>query len=121
MVKLQKHSIDVKTVVARTLELARPAIAARKLQLTVALPSEPIWLEADIARMTQVLTNLLTNAAKFTDEGGQIQLTVSAQDHEAVLRISDTGVGISSEDPRRHIDPGRRLNAPSHPLPVQSS
>ena len=65
--------------------------------LTVSLPSEPMRLEADPTRLEQVLANLLNNAAKYTDEGGQIWLTLQQENDEAVLRVRDTGVGIAPE------------------------
>ncbi|MCE9530551.1 MAG: response regulator [Planctomycetes bacterium] len=61
------------------------------------LPTTPIWVEADPARMEQVVVNLLNNAAKYTDAGGLIRLTVSCEGEEAVIRVRDNGVGISAE------------------------
>jgi CheY-like chemotaxis protein len=63
----------------------------------VSLPDQPIWLHADPARLDQVVVNLLTNAAKYTDPGGRIWLTVAREGDEAVLRVRDTGVGIDPE------------------------
>ena len=63
----------------------------------MSLPPEPIWLHADAARLEQVVVNLLTNAAKYTDEGGHIWLTVAAGRRRVVLRVRDTGVGIAPE------------------------
>jgi CheY-like chemotaxis protein len=63
----------------------------------VSLPAEPIWLQADPTRLEQVVVNLLNNAAKYTNEGGQIWLTAQQEDGEVVLRVRDTGVGIAPE------------------------
>ena len=60
-------------------------------------PTQAIWLNADAARLEQIFINLLTNAAKYTDDGGHIWLTVQQEDTEAVLRVRDTGVGIAPE------------------------
>jgi CheY-like chemotaxis protein len=78
-------------------ETSRPLIDQCGQHLTVTLPPEPIYLEADLVRLSQVLTNLLTNAAKYTDRGGCIWLTVERQVHEVVVRVKDTGVGIPAE------------------------
>ena len=69
--------------------------AQRRHELTVSLPLEPIWLHADAARLAQVVVNLLTNAAKYTEEGGHVWLTVQQEGDECVLRVRDTGVGIT--------------------------
>jgi signal transduction histidine kinase len=63
----------------------------------MSLPAEPIWLQGDSTRLEQVVVNLLNNAAKYTDEGGQISITVEQECGEAVLRVWDTGVGIAPE------------------------
>jgi CheY-like chemotaxis protein len=63
----------------------------------VSLPTQAIWLNADAARLEQVVVNLLTNAAKYTDQGGHIWLTVQQEGEEAVLSVRDTGIGIAPE------------------------
>jgi signal transduction histidine kinase len=65
--------------------------------LTLSLPEEPVRLEADPTRLEQIVTNLLDNAAKYTPAGGHITLMAAREDPDVVLRIRDTGVGISSE------------------------
>ena len=95
--QLREERIVVSGFVERAVETAQPLITQRRHELTVSLPSRPIWLHADAARMEQVVVNLLTNAAKYTDEGGQIGLTVQQEGDEMVLRVCDTGVGIASE------------------------
>jgi CheY-like chemotaxis protein len=70
---------------------------ARGHRFTVSLPSAPIWLEADAVRLAQVVANLLNNAAKYTDEGGQVHLSVWRDDDHAMLSIRDTGIGIGKE------------------------
>ncbi|HLJ91893.1 MAG TPA: ATP-binding protein [Gemmataceae bacterium] len=96
-IKLEKVPVELATVVARAMEMVRPLVDARKHQATIAIPPEPVWLEADPPRVVQVLANLLTNAAKYTDEGGQIWLTMERQADEAVITVRDTGIGIPSE------------------------
>src|SRR5262249_43504548 len=72
MIKLEKEPVELATVVARAVEMVRPLVDSCKHRATVTLPSEPVWLEADLRRLVQVLANLLTNAAKYTNEGGKI-------------------------------------------------
>jgi CheY-like chemotaxis protein len=78
-------------------ETSQPLIDRFGHHLTVTLPPEPVYLRADLLRLSQVLTNLLTNAAKYTDRGGDIWLTVERQGGEVVVRVKDTGVGIPAE------------------------
>jgi CheY-like chemotaxis protein len=72
-------------------------IEQRGHELVASLPPEPIWLQADSLRMEQVIVNLLTNAAKYTGEGGRIALIVQQEGEEAVVRVRDSGVGIPPE------------------------
>ncbi len=96
-INLRKECIKLAHVVADAVEIARPLVEARKHQLTVSQPPEPLWLEADSTRLAQVVANLLNNAAKYTEKGGHIWLTVERAGEEAVLRVRDTGVGIAPE------------------------
>jgi CheY-like chemotaxis protein len=77
----------------------RPLIERCKHDLSVSLPAEPVWVKGDPTRLEQVVVNLLNNAAKYTDEGGHIWLTVKQEEDEVevVLRVRDTGVGIAPE------------------------
>jgi signal transduction histidine kinase len=94
---LRKGWVNVADVVARATETANHLLTARNHLLTVSLPSEPVFILADPLRLEQVLTNLLINAAKFTDPGGHIRLIVTAEFGEAVLRVQDNGRGIAPE------------------------
>ncbi len=76
-------------------ETVRPLIQQRHHELFVTLPTDPIWLHADAARLEQVIVNLLTNAAKYTEEGGQIWLKIEREQDECVIRVRDSGVGIT--------------------------
>ena len=96
-VVLRQERITVSTIVEWAVEAVQPLIKELRHELDVLLPPEPIWLNADAARLEQVLVNLLTNAAKYTDKGGRIKLTAQQEGNTAVLRVSDTGIGISTE------------------------
>jgi signal transduction histidine kinase len=92
---LHKEPLELAEIVAQAVEESRPLLEARQHHLMVNLPDEPLCLEADPARFTQVVANLLNNAAKYTNEGGHIGLTVERNGAEAVLRVRDNGIGIT--------------------------
>ena len=93
-IKLQKERIDLITIIARAVEVSRPMMDQRKQQLTVFLPDETVMFEGDLTRLSQVVSNLLNNASKYSEEGGQIWLTAKLNGAEMVLRIRDIGIGI---------------------------
>ena len=95
--RLTTEQVDLRVVVNHAAETVRPLMDARTHDFSVSLPTEPIWVEADPARMEQVVINLLNNAAKYTDPGGLIRITVNQQGAEALIRVKDNGVGIAPE------------------------
>jgi signal transduction histidine kinase len=94
---LRKEVVELAAIVAVATETTAHLLAERRHRLTVSLPSEPVFLVADSLRLEQVLTNLLTNAARFTDPGGHIRLTAEAEAGQAVLRVRDNGRGIAPD------------------------
>jgi two-component system CheB/CheR fusion protein len=96
-IRLQKETIDLAALVGRAVESVHPLIEREGHQLLVLLPKEPVLLEADPTRLEQVLTNLLHNAAKFTEVGGHIWLTAQRENAEVVVMVRDTGIGIVPE------------------------
>jgi signal transduction histidine kinase len=96
-IQLQKERIAFGVVMENAVATVRSLIEQRKHEFTVSLPTQAIWLNADAARLEQVVVNLLTNAAKYTDQGGHIWLTLQQADEEAALHVRDTGVGIAPE------------------------
>jgi signal transduction histidine kinase len=94
---LRNEVVDLAEVVAGATEAAGHLLTARGHRLTVSLPPGPVTLDGDPLRLEQVLTNLLTNAAKFTDPGGHIRLTAEAGTGQIVLRVRDNGRGIAPE------------------------
>jgi PAS domain S-box-containing protein len=101
-ISLRKERLLLGDVVARALEMMREPLDARGHQVTVSLPPRPVHLEADGARLAQVIANLLSNAAKFTPPGGSIQVTGETLEDEVVVRVRDTGVGLAP-DLRPHV------------------
>jgi signal transduction histidine kinase len=96
-VELHKESLTLQSIVTEALEATLSLAEARRHRVTVSLPAEPLSLEADGIRLTQVVANLLDNAAKFTPPGGEISLVGSREADEIVVRVRDTGVGIAAE------------------------
>src|SRR5205085_3348458 len=94
---LKKEPVELAAVAARAIETVRPLIAVERHQLSVSLPPETVWLEADQVRLAQVIGNLLSNAAKYTEPGGQISLSAAAECERLVLRVRDSGIGIAPE------------------------
>jgi signal transduction histidine kinase len=83
--------------VHRAVEATEDVVEDRGHRLEIALPTTDVYAEADGARLEQVVVNLLTNAAKYTEPGGRIIVSVTREGAEAVLRVRDTGVGIAPE------------------------
>jgi signal transduction histidine kinase len=95
--KLRKEFVELAAVVAGAREVTAHLLAGRGHRLTVEVPAEPLYLVADPLRLEQVLSNLLANAAKFTDPGGHIRLTAGVEAGQAVLRVRDNGRGIAPD------------------------
>ncbi|MBS0418474.1 MAG: response regulator [Proteobacteria bacterium] len=92
--ELRKDYVDLQTLVSSAVETARPLIDAKNHSLTVNLPAEPVELEVDPLRLSQALSNLLTNAAKYTDAQGRITLTAAHDAAGLEIRVTDNGIGI---------------------------
>jgi signal transduction histidine kinase len=102
---LHKEVVALAAVVEGARETTAHLLAARGHRLTVGLPARPVFLVADAGRLEQVLTNLLGNAAKFTDPGGDIRLTGEAEAGQIALRVRDNGRGIAPDLLPRVFDP----------------
>jgi PAS domain S-box-containing protein len=101
---LRLQPVDLASIVQGGLETSQPLIAAQGHQLSVKLPSHPVIVEGDAARLTQVVANLLNNAAKYTPAGGQLQVEVLTGGFEASVAIEDTGIGIPRDMLARVFD-----------------
>ncbi len=95
--RLRKEVLELDRVLEQAAEAVRRLVEARRQELTVSLPTESLRLEGDPTRLTQVLTNLLNNASKYSEEGGHIGLTAEREGGEVVLRVRDDGTGIAAE------------------------
>jgi PAS domain S-box-containing protein len=96
-VDLKKEKVDFKDVAASAVETSMPLIDAGRHKLTVTLPHEPLPLDVDPTRIAQVISNLLNNAARYTDAGGQITMTALRDGADLVVSVADTGIGIPAE------------------------
>ena len=96
-IELRKEHVELATIVARAVELAQPLFEARRHAFSVDLPSDSMRVDADSVRMAQVIANLLTNAAKYTEDGGTIALTATRREDMALLTVRDNGIGIAPD------------------------
>lgn len=96
-IELRKERSDLATVVQNAIETSQPLIDQYGHTLTVNIPAEPIAVEADVTRLAQVFANLLNNAAKYTEQGGTIHLTVNVHEREVAVCVQDNGIGISKQ------------------------
>src|SRR5262249_7787224 len=96
-IELRKEPVDLSTVGARAVETAQRVLDAQGQELVLSLPPQPLRLDADPVRLTQVIGNLLNNAAKFSPRAGRVRLTAERQGEEAVLRVRDDRTGIAAD------------------------
>jgi PAS domain S-box-containing protein len=96
-IHLQRTALDLQGVVDAAVELARPLIQERRHELTVQRAEGHLPVQGDMQRLTQVLGNLLSNAAKYTEPGGEIRLCADVSGGDAVVRVKDTGLGIPAD------------------------
>ena len=103
-VSLRREAVDLQTIFSRAVEMGLALVESRKHHLEVAPFPEPLWVNGDPTRLVQIVANLLTNAAKYTPEGGNICLSLAREDGIATIRIRDNGVGIPKEMLSRVFD-----------------
>jgi two-component system CheB/CheR fusion protein len=103
-IQVRKQPTDLRAVLETAVEAARPLAAGKQHDLRVRLPGEPLVLECDATRLTQVFSNLLNNAVKYTDPGGTVTLAAAREGADAVVRVTDTGIGMLPEILNRAFD-----------------
>jgi signal transduction histidine kinase/ActR/RegA family two-component response regulator len=96
-VVLQRTRMDLRAIAELAIEASQPFIAAGQHDFTAELPVGPVWVDGDASRLSQVIINLLNNAAKYTAEGGKLRLSLSSDETHAIVRVQDNGVGIPPE------------------------
>jgi signal transduction histidine kinase len=101
---LQRAPLDVGTVVRAALETAEPVLAAKHHHVELTWPEEPAWVDGDATRLTQILSNLLDNSAKYTAPGGRIAVALHAAVDAVVVAVDDDGIGIPADKLPRVFD-----------------
>jgi len=96
-IRLKQQIVDMNQVLHHAIETARPLIEQRRHELVLNFHSDPVWVNADATRMEEVLINLLNNAAKYTDEGGRIEVKCEHHQNHALVRVRDNGMGIEEK------------------------
>jgi signal transduction histidine kinase len=96
-IAIQRQPVAIATVVERAVETAHPVMDAQGHQLEITLPAEPLWVSGDVVRLTQVVANLLSNAAKYTERAGRVWLTVERHGGDVLVQVRDSGVGIAAD------------------------
>jgi CheY-like chemotaxis protein/two-component sensor histidine kinase len=96
-IQLEKSNLDLRDMIHLAVEQVHPLIKAKGQKLFTSVPTDPVNMDADPTRLQQIIANLLNNAAKYTQEGGSIWITVEAQNAHANIKVKDNGIGISSD------------------------
>jgi PAS domain S-box-containing protein len=96
-IELRRERVNLATVLKAAVEGSSALMERHRHQLEVTTPSQPLYVEGDLTRLTQIVANLLDNAAKYTDPGGKVWLSAEREGDNAVIRVKDSGMGIRSE------------------------
>jgi CheY-like chemotaxis protein len=94
---LKKHVIDIRNVIFEAVRAAQPLAERHKLRLTFINCADPLYVEADPVRVDQIVTNILTNAIKYTPEGGHVKVALLSDGDHALIQVTDDGVGIAAD------------------------
>ncbi|MGB0068420.1 MAG: ATP-binding protein, partial [Isosphaeraceae bacterium] len=95
--ELKRELVQIQDVLDHAIETSQPLIEAGRHELIIQPPNEPVWLDGDLTRLAQVVSNLLNNSAKYTPNGGRITLSAGFEGDNAIIRVTDNGSGISAE------------------------
>jgi PAS domain S-box-containing protein len=103
-IELRRERVELTDVVNRAVESTRSMIQTMEHELTVVVPPQPIWVDADMARLVQIVGNLVNNACKFMDRGGRLTIALEHDDQQAIIRVRDHGIGIAPGEIQRIFD-----------------
>ena len=110
LISLRREHVELTTLARQVAEASRARMGAREHELTLSLPERPIYIDGDPVRLDQVIANLLDNAAKYTEQGGRIQLTLAQESNDAVLSVRDNGIGLAPETLESVFEPFTQVN-----------
>jgi two-component system, sensor histidine kinase len=111
-IELRRERVELAAVVRSAVETSQPLIDAAHHRLAISIPAQPLTVDGDPVRLAQVVANLLNNAAKYTEPGGQIWLTVRGEGTEAVVSVRDSGTGIAAENLREVFELFTQIDGP---------
>jgi PAS domain S-box-containing protein len=103
-IEIRKKPVELHTVVKHAVEASLPLIEASRHELSVELIPQPLWVEGDATRLEQIVSNLLNNAAKYTEPGGHLTVKLATEGNQAVLAVADNGIGMTPELQTRVFD-----------------
>ncbi len=112
LMEIQHERLDFVALARVTVDAFQPLIEEQRHALSLVLPASPIYVDGDSGRLSQVITNLVENAAKYTEPGGQVTVTVEQRDDVVLLRVRDSGIGIAAEDLERVFEPFTKSRNP---------
>jgi signal transduction histidine kinase len=95
--RLRLERVDLRDVVQHAIETLEPDLRGKNHRISTALPEAPVWLQGDAHRLEQVFVNLLANASRYTDAGGELSIWLHTRAGQAIVRIRDSGVGITTD------------------------
>jgi signal transduction histidine kinase/CheY-like chemotaxis protein len=107
--RLQTETVALQTLINRSVQMVENLLKERGHSLTISMPTDTLWIHADPVRIEQVIANLLSNSAKYTEPGGKIELTVKSDAVTASISVKDTGIGISHNMIERIFDPFQQV------------
>lgn len=114
VIQLRKQVVSVATIIESAVETVRPMIESHQHELTVSLPSELLMVDGDIARLMQVVSNLLVNAAKYTQAGGTIGISTRREGSSVIIRVTDNGLGIDPQVIPKVFEPFMQVDSSLH-------
>ena len=119
--RLHKQPVPLDMIIESALSTCRPLMEERDHRLSLTLPDVPLLIRADATRLTQVILNLLQNAARYTPAGGQVRVSLEEEAEQAVIRVEDTGIGLSQEAIPRLFEMFAQIQSTVRPLHRRSS
>jgi signal transduction histidine kinase/ActR/RegA family two-component response regulator len=96
-ITLHREAVELGKVIEHSLEIVRPVIDSKRHTLTVHAPDTPVWVFGDFSRLSQIFSNVFHNAAKYTSEGGKIELNITVDSGSVAVRVRDSGIGIDAQ------------------------